>query len=345
MRILVTGASGFVGSLLVPRLHSEGHTVRALGRDPARVITALQESAPDGEAEDVEVLRGDVLSGAGLDRALAQVDVAYYLIHSMERPASRPSAQSSSRLSSGTSSETSSGSAVSDSFAQRERIAAQTFAQAAVSAGVARIVYLGGPLPRDRAASRHLASREQVQRILLEAIPDSIALRASIVIGARSRSFRFLVHLIERLPILTLPAWRSFRSAPIDERDVIELLSAAATTTALGGRSLDIGGPEVLTYEAMISRIADLMLVRRPVLGFGVNMTAVTGRVAAAIGAEDPELILPLMESLQGDLLPGELPPGDTDAAELLGVELHSFDSAVEHALRIWEQSELLAAR
>ncbi len=343
MRILVTGASGFVGSLLVPRLHSAGHTVRALGRDPARVSAALQESAPDGEAEDVEVLRGDVLSGAGLDRALAQVDVAYYLIHSMERPSAGtspgPSSRPSARSSSG-SAVMDSGPALSDSFAQRERIAAQTFAQAAVSAGVARIVYLGGPLPRDHAASRHLASREQVQRILLEAIPDSVALRASIVIGARSRSFRFLVHLIERLPILTLPAWRSFRSAPIDERDVIELLSAAATTTALGGRSLDIGGPEVLSYEAMISRIADLMLVRRPVLGFGVNMTAVAGRVAAAIGAEDPELILPLMESLQGDLL-----PGDADASELLGVELHSFDSAVEHALRIWEQSELLTAR
>jgi uncharacterized protein YbjT (DUF2867 family) len=336
MLILVTGASGFVGSLLVPRLRSEGHIIRALGRDPARVSAALQETFPDGDAEDVEVLRGDVLSGAGLDRALAQVDVAYYLIHSMERP--------SARRSSGSGPEDS-GPVPSDSFAQRERIAAHTFAQAAMSAGVARIVYLGGPLPRDRAASRHLASREQVQRILLEAIPDSVALRASIVIGARSRSFRFLVHLIERMPILTLPAWRSFRSAPIDERDVIELLSAAATTTAAAGRSLDIGGPEVLSYEAMISRIADLMLVRRPVLGFGVNMTAVAGRVAAAIGAEDPELILPLMESLQGDLLPRELLPGDANAAELLGVELHSFDSAVEHALRVWEQSELLAAR
>jgi uncharacterized protein YbjT (DUF2867 family) len=331
MRILVTGASGFVGSLLVPRLRSEGHTIRALGRDPARVSAALQETFPDGDAEDVEVLRGDALSGAGLDRALAQVDVAYYLIHSMERP--------SARRSSGSGPEDS-GPVPSDSFAQRERIAAHTFAQAAVSAGVTRIVYLGGPLPRDRAVSRHLASREQVQRILLEAIPDSVALQASIVIGARSRSFRFLVHLIERMPILTLPAWRAFRSAPIDERDVIELLSAAATTTAAAGRSLDIGGPEVLSYEAMIARIADLMLVRRPVLGFGVNMTAVAGRVAAAIGTEDPELILPLMESLQGDLL-----PGDANAAELLGVELHSFDSAVEHALRVWEQSELLAAR
>jgi uncharacterized protein YbjT (DUF2867 family) len=320
MRILVTGASGFVGSLLVPRLRSEGHTVCALGRDPARVTAALEKTSADGAA-NIEVLRGDALSGEGLERALAQVDVAYYLIHSME------------------------GSASQDTFVEREQIAARTFAQAAAGAGVTRIVYLGGPLPREHPASRHLASREQVQRILFEVIPDSVALRASIVIGARSRSFRFLVHLIERLPVLTLGAWRSFRSQPIDERDVIEILTAAARSVAAAGRSLDIGGPEALTYEAMISRIAELMLVRRPVLGFGVNLTPVAGRVAAAIAAEDPELILPLMESLQGDLLPGELHSGDADAAELFGVELHSFDSAVEHALGVWEQTELLAAR
>lgn len=323
MRILVTGASGFVGSLLVPRLLRDGHAVRALGRDPARVSAALQGTFPDAHAgadldlAEVEVLRGDALSGVGLAPALAQVDVAYYLIHSMERPVGDSSP-----------------------FDERDRLAARNFAEASARAGVARIVYLGGPLPRDRTASRHLASRDQVERILLGGIPDSLALRASIVIGARSRSFRFLVRLVERLPVLTLPAWRSFRTQPIDERDVIELLAAGATAGGVAGRSLDIGGPDVLTYGEMISRIADLLLVRRPVLGLGVNFTPVAGRVAAAIATEDPELILPLMESLQGDLL-----PGDSDGAELLGVNLHSFDSAVEHALRVWEESEPLAAR
>jgi hypothetical protein len=101
-----------------------------------------------------------------------------------------------------------------------------------------------------------------------------------------------------------------------------------------------VGGPDILTYEEMISRIAGLMLIRRPVLGLAVNITPVASRIAAAITAEDPELILALMESLQGDLL-----MSDDHAAGLLGVELHSFDSAVEHALRVWEQSEPLAAR
>ena len=190
-----------------------------------------------------------------------------------------------------------------------------------------------------RAGSRHLASREAVERILLEAVPDSVALRASIVIGARSRSFRLLVHLIERMPVLTLPAWRRFRTRPIDARDMTEMLAAAATAK-LPRRSLDVGGPDLLSYGEMIARIADLLLVRRPSVGLTVSATPLAARLAAAIAGEDPELVLPLMESLEGDLL-----PADDHADTLLDVHLHSFDSAVEHALREWEEREPLAAR
>ena len=171
-------------------------------------------------------------------------------------------------------------------------------------------------------------------------MPEGIALRASIVIGARSRSFRFLVRLIERLPVLALPAWRENRTAPVDGRDVLAYLAGAATAGPELAGSWDIAGPDVMTYAEMIARISDAMLVRRPSLSLGVSLTPVASVVAAAVAGEDPALIEPLMESLEHDLL-----PRDDAAAAAFGVRLHGFDAAVERALRDWERDEELSAR
>jgi uncharacterized protein YbjT (DUF2867 family) len=304
LKILVTGASGFVGSGLIPRLRADGHRVRAFARDPARV----------SQPGDVPVHVGDVLTGAGLDAALESCDVAYFLVHSMEP-----------------------GDA---SFADRDRRAAREFALATRRAGVRRVVYLGGLVPADGAASPHLASRLEVEEILLNASPESVALRASIVIAARSRSFRFLVRIVERLPVLALPAWRDNRTQPIDGRDVLEFLARAATVPEASGRSLDIAGPDVLTYGEMVERIRDLMLLPRPSLNLERNATGIASRVGAVIAGEDHDLVGPLMAGLTTDLL-----PRDDTAPGLLGVRLHRFDAAVERALRDWEEREPLAAR
>jgi uncharacterized protein YbjT (DUF2867 family) len=318
VRILLTGVSGFAGAALLPRLLEQGHDVRALARDRTRVEQALSHTDTVNLA-DFELVIGDTVAGTGVSGAMRDVEVAYYLIHSME-----PSSDWPDRT----------------AFPARERASADTFAQAARAAGVRRIVYLGGLLPGDGHTSTHLSSRHAVERILLEAIPDSVALRASIVIGARSRSFRFLVRLVERLPVLTLPAWRDYRTQPIDERDIVDMLASCASVASIAGHTLDIGGPDVLSYGEMVQRIAELMLLHRPSVSLGVTATPLAARLAAALTNERPELVLPLMEGLTGDLL-----PADHAAPTILNVELHSFDSAVEHALYEWEKVEPLAAR
>ena len=282
----------------------EGHRVRGFTRHPGRVELGIP------------VATGDAVTGIGLDHALRDIDVAYFLIHSME-----PSSNGA--------------------FDVRERAAAENFSRAALEAGVRRIVYLGGLVPAQGPASLHLASRLEVENTLLDAVPDSVAFRASIVIGARSRAFRFLVHLVERLPVLAVPAWRTKVTQPLDERDVIEVLARAATSDAVGGESLDIGGPDIVSYGELIDRIRHHMLVSRPTISFKrLTVTPIASRISALIAGEDHALVGPLMESLGEDLL-----PRDDRAVKLLGVRLHSLDAAIERALREWEAAERLIAR
>jgi uncharacterized protein YbjT (DUF2867 family) len=312
MRVLLTGATGFIGSALLPHLLREGHEVRAFARTPAAVTAGIP------------VVGGDMVTGAGLAEALDGVDVAYYLVHSMEAVDAEP-----------------------DAFADRDRRAATAFADAARTAGVPRVIYLGGLVPQDAGASLHLASRLEVEELLLQSAPSAIAFRASIVVGARSRSFRFLVRLVERLPFVPLPPWRTFRTQPIDVRDVMAYLVAAATAPAFapggeaaGASSLDIAGPDVLSYGEIVERIADHLLVGRRALRLPISVTPVASRVAAAIAGEDAALIGPLMGGLGTDLL-----PRDDRVARLIPIRRHSFDAAVERALREWESTEELRAR
>ena len=157
-------------------------------------------------------------------------------------------------------------------FASRDRRAARSFGRAAREAGVERIVYLGGIAPAGH-LSPHLGSRIEVEEILLEEVPASTALRASIVIGAGSSSFRVLVRLVERLRLLPLPAWRDNRTQPIAEVDVIEYLARTPEVPAVAGRSLDAVGPDVLSYGEMIEGIAELMGVGRMPLPIGASLT------------------------------------------------------------------------
>lgn len=322
MRVLVTGITGSIGSALTPRLLEDGHTVRGLSR---RAVHELPEVAVPTR---VEMVRGDILEGDGLSQALAGVDVAYYLVHSMEPAAT-------------------------GDLASREEQAASNFAQAATEAGVTRIIYLGGLVPapaelsghsadpRTPRTSQHLRSRLRVEQQLRSAAPRTTAFRASIVIGASSRSFRLLVRLVARMPVIPLPAWSEHRTAPVDERDVIECLARVARTGELEGQSVDIAGPETVTYGALIERIRDLLLLDRPVVNLRhLSATPITSRIASLVADEEHALVGALMEGLSVNLL-----PRSPDAMDLLSLRRHSLDAAIEHALRDWESTDPLPGR
>jgi uncharacterized protein YbjT (DUF2867 family) len=301
----VTGATGYVGGRLARRLAADGRPVRAPARDPSRVERLA----------GVEPAKSDLLSGRGLEAALEGCSTAYYLVHSMEP-------------------------AEGEDFADRDRRAAEAFGRAAAQAGVERIVYLGGIAPVGE-PSPHLRSRLEVERILLEAVPGSTALRASIVIGAGSASFRLLVRLVERLRLLPMPGWREHRTQPIDERDVIEFLARTPQTRAASDRSLDVVGPDVLSYAEMIERIAELMGVGRMPIELRASLTPPASAVVSAVTEQPLELVRPLMRSLESDMLPRD----PEEASRLYDIHPRPFDRAVEHALAEWESLEPLGAR
>ncbi len=302
---LVAGATGYLGARLIERLAAEDRPVRALARNPSRVTPLT----------GVEPVGADLASGEDLGKALEGVTTAYYLVHSMEA-------------------------AEDNDFAERDRRMARHFGEAACKAEVERIVYLGGMAPGGR-VSTHLGSRLEVEQILLDAVPDSTALRASIVIGAGSSSFRVLVRLVERLPVLPMPGWGANRTQPIDERDVIEYLARTPSVPAASGRALDVVGRDVLSYREMMDRIAELMGVARRSVAVAASLTSPASAVVAAVTGQPLDLVRPLMESLGSDILPRD--PGE--AARLYDLRPRRFDRAVEHALAEWEATEPLGAR
>jgi uncharacterized protein YbjT (DUF2867 family) len=228
MKILVTGATGFIGGRLARRLLAEGHEVRALVRNPDKAEHLRRAGA--------ELHEGDLLDSGSLRGAGDGIDVAYYLVHSMGRGGR-------------------------GDFESREREAAYGFARMAAAEGVGQVVYLGGL--GDQPGSTHLRSRHETAVILEHHGPPLTYFRAGMVVGADSESYKTLRHLVARLPVMIAPRWLRTRTQAIAIDDVVDYLAAAAGNRDAVGREIQVGAPDVLTYGEMLDAMADSLGVRR----------------------------------------------------------------------------------
>jgi uncharacterized protein YbjT (DUF2867 family) len=271
-RLLVTGATGYVGGHLAALLVERGHTVRALARNPDKLRDVPWR-------ERAEVVRGDLSDPESLAAAFSDVDVVYYLVHSM-----------------GSSSD----------FVSEEERSARNVAAVAEKAGVRRIVYLSGLHPKGE-LSRHLRSRNAVGDVLMKSGVETVVLQAGIVAGSGSASFEMIRHLTDRLPVMTAPKWVRNEIQPISLDDVLHYLTEAATAPVPKSRTYDVGGPDVLEYGDAMQIYAEEAGLRRRVI---VALPLLTPSIASWwVGLVTPipsGLARPLVESLAHDAVMSE---------------------------------------
>ena len=268
MHCLVTGATGYIGARLVPRLLDDGHRVRALARNPDKLADVPWR-------ERVEVARGDFGDVDSLIEAFAHVDVVYYLVHSM---------------------------GTSKNFADEESRSVRNVVMAARRTGVRRVVYLSGLHPEGGELSPHLKSRKAVGDALIDSGIETLVLQAGVVIGSGSASFEMIRHLTDRLPVMTTPKWVHNTIQPIAARDVLYYLVAAATAPVPSSRTWDIGGPDVLEYGDMMQVYANVAGLHRRYLFVLPFLTPTIASLWVGTVTPIPSgLARPLIESLECD--------------------------------------------
>lgn len=279
MKVLVTGATGYIGGRLVPRLINRGVEVRCMTRDPARLNLAPWR-------DQVEVVAADVQDAATLGRALDGCDIAYYLIHSMAD--------------------------IFEDYVGQDRRAAANFGAAADRAELRRVVYLGGLGNDDDNLSTHLQSRHEVGRILASGITPVTEFRAAVIIGSGSVSFEMIRHLTEVLPVMFRPEWVRTRCQPIAVRNVLEILVAALDDAEGDDHVYDIGGRNVLTYEEMMHAYAEVAgLTRRVVVPVPLFSVHLAPRSIGLVTPLPEMMVRPLIESLRDDVVVEQAsPPG-----------------------------------
>jgi uncharacterized protein YbjT (DUF2867 family) len=293
--VLVTGANGYIGGRLIPRLLEAGYSVRCMVRDPARLQGRSWLS-------DVEVVQGDVLAPQSLIAPLQGIDFAYYLIHS---------------LSAG------------HDFSERDEIAARAFGHACSSAGVRRIIYLGGLGDPSAELSQHLRSRQLTGDALREAGVPVTEFRAAVIVGSGSLSFEMVRYLSERLPVMICPRWVYTRVQPIAIHNVLDYLVSALNTPSSTGQIVEIGGADVLTYGDMMTGYAKVRGLRRWLIPVPVLTPRLSSYWVHLVTPIPAAIARPLIEGLHNEVIVRD----DKARGIFPQIQLMDYESAVSVAL------------
>ena len=294
-KVLVTGATGYIGGRLVPLLLEDGREVRCLVRDAERFKVRPWH-------EQVETVEGDVLKPESLEGKFEGVHTAYYLIHSMG--------------------------ASERGFENRDRTAAKNFAEAAAAAGVEHIIYLGGLGSDNKGMSKHLESRQETGRALATAGVPVTEFRAAIIVGSGSISFEMIRYLTERLPIMVTPKWVDTKVQPIAIRDVLAYLRQAPEHLSEGHEIVEIGGPEVLTYKDMLFTYAEVRGLKRRMLSVSVLSPKLSSYWINIVTPIPASIARPLVEGLTSEVV-----VDDPEPAKAYKVRPISYETAVKLAL------------
>jgi len=294
-KILVTGATGYIGSHLVPKLLSVGYNVRTMVRN-------YHDLDIYDWAGDVEVVQADALKPDSLAKVLEGVSVAYYLIHSM---------------------------VAGKGFEQRDIRAAQNFADAAKSASVKRIIYLGGLGEKDPSLSSHLKSRHEVGRILSNSGVVVTEFRAAIIVGAGSLSFEMIRYLTERIPLMICPRWVFTKTQPISINDVLSYLTTAIKNEGSIGRVIEIGGKDILTYRDLMLIYARQRNLKRYILQVPVLTPKLSSYWVHLVTPIPSSMAIPLIEGLKSEVV-----VRNADASQIFSdIITEGYETSVKNAL------------
>ena len=300
-KVLLTGATGFVGGRLLHALTGHGMNARCLVRSPEKLTGNLFSE------EGIEIVKGDLLQEDTLDSALEGIEVAYYLVHSMG------------------------GRTIGENkiFAERDRVAAKNFIRAADKAGVSRVIYLGGLGETGDKLSKHLASRQEVGEILASGQAQATELRAPNIMGAGGAPFEMLRYLVERLPVMVCPKWIETRCQPIDIRDMVNYLLGCLREPKTAGLSLDVGGPDIVTYRKMMEVYTRVRGLKRLIITVPVLTPRLSTYWVNLVTPVPSGVVNPLVEGLKNEVICRE-----NRIRELIPMKLTTLEESICIALQ-----------